>query len=67
MLDVVIKSQRRLGFHTVQHKPVITDNDMKKLQESGIFNIDKPRGLLYGAWFYITLYFCSRRREDQRN
>ena len=32
-----------------QHKPVITDNDMRKLQERRIFNIDEPAGLIYGA------------------
>ena len=65
-LDAVIKSQRRQGFETVQHKPVIMNNDMVKLQESGIFNIDEPIGLLYGAWFYIMLHFCRRGREGQR-
>ena len=39
---------------------------MRKLQESGIFNIDEPIGLLYGAWLYITLHFCRRGREVQR-
>ena len=39
---------------------------MRKLQESGIVNIDEPIGLLSGARFYITLHFCRRGRESQR-
>ena len=35
MLDAVIKSQRLQGFETVKHKPVITDDDMRKLQKVG--------------------------------
>ena len=31
---------------------------------SGGFCLDT--GLFYGAWFYITLHFCRRGREGQR-
>ena len=66
MLEAVIKSQRRQGFETVQDKPVITNKDMRKLLECGIFSIEEPTGLLYDAWFYIMLHFCRRGRDGQR-
>ena len=60
MLDSVLRNTSRLGKEKVQYKPLITENDLQKLQESGVFNTQEPLGLLRATWFYVTLHFCRR-------
>ena len=66
MLNSVLRNLRHLGKEKVQHKTVITENDLQKLQESGVFNTQEPLGLLRATWFHVTLHFCRRGQEGQR-
>ena len=66
MLNSVLRNMRRLGKEKVQHKPVIMENDLKELQESGVFNTQEPLGLFTATWFRVTLHFCRRGQEGQQ-
>ena len=53
----------------VVHKNPITSEQMQKLFTSdqlGEGNTKDPSQLLRTAWFYLTLYFGKRGRENQR-
>ena len=45
----------------------IKHEDMRHLKESAIISPTTPQCLLYNIWFHVTLYFCGRGREGQRN
>ena len=50
-----------------EHKPPISDEDIKKLYECGLFNIDTPSTLQNKVFFELMLYFCHRGRQNLRH
>lgn len=67
MLDAKLKSLKKQGKHDVQHKPAIELEDLHKLKTSETISPSSPSGLLRNVWFHITLFWCRRGREGQRN
>lgn len=67
MLNAKLKSLKQQGKLSVQHKPAIEIEDLKKLKASPAISPSSPSGLLMNVWFHITLYWCRRGREGQRN
>ncbi|XP_028390782.1 uncharacterized protein LOC114515682 [Dendronephthya gigantea] len=67
-LNAICKKQTREGkVGAIVHKAAITPEQLEKLYESGqLGNSDSqnPRQLMQTAWFYITLYFGKRGREN---
>lgn len=53
----------------VVHKHPLTSAQMQELFRSGQLgdsNLKDPSQILRTAWFYLTLYFGKRGRENQR-
>ncbi|XP_078374382.1 uncharacterized protein LOC144657915 [Oculina patagonica] len=67
MLDAKLKDMKKHGEQNVKHKPAIEREDLRSLKESDVISPTTPQGLLYNVWFHVTLYFCRRGREGQRN
>ena len=67
MLDAKLKVMKQQGEENVKHKPCIEREDLRRLKESDVMSPSTPQGLLNNVWFHITLYFCRRGREGQRN
>ena len=66
ILDAKLRLNRREGKETTKHKPSIESNYLVKIQSSEFTNMDTPAGLLHKVWFYVSLYWCRRGREGQR-
>jgi len=47
-------------------KPAINKDDIKKLYESGLFNLTQPETLQNKVFFEIMLFFCRRGRQNLR-
>ena len=60
---VVLKKK---GLAKVEHKPPISDTDMKKLYSSTVFSIDQPKSLLRKVFFELMLFLCRRGQENLR-
>lgn len=67
ILDAKLRINRRMGKENVQHKPVIVPSDLAKIQASPFLSVTNPSGLLRRTWFYVSLYWCRRGREGQRD
>lgn len=67
MLDAKLKNMKQHGEENVKHKPCIEHEDLRILKDGPVMCPSTPQGLLYNVWFHITLYFCHRGREGQRN
>ena len=67
MLDAKLKDMKKHGEQNVKHKPAIESEDLRRLKESDVISPTTPQGLLYNVWFHVTLFFCQRGREGQRN
>ncbi|KAK3749821.1 hypothetical protein QZH41_002554 [Actinostola sp. cb2023] len=67
MLDAKLKNLKQQEKQSVQHKPAIAVEDLKKLKTSTTISPSTPLGLLMNVWLHITLYWCRRGREGQRN
>ena len=67
MLDAKLKNMKQQGEQSVKHKPCIENEDLRRLKESAVMSTSTPQGLLNNVWFHITLYFCRRECEGQRN
>lgn len=67
ILDAQLKINRRAGKENIQHKPVIVQSDLEKIKKSPYLAMDNPYGLLRRTWFFVSLYWCRRGREGQRN
>ena len=65
ILDAKLRINRQTGKENVQHKPVIVR--LAKIQASPFLSITTPAELLRRTWFYVSLFWCRRRREGQRN
>ena len=66
MLECKLKLNRREGKENVKHKPVIQKEDIEKLKRSPFLSFNDPAGLLRRVWFIITLFWCRRGCESQR-
>ena len=49
---------KRQGLARVEHKPLIREEDLKKLYESGVFCLNDPEKLQNKVFFEVMLYFC---------
>ena len=47
----------------MQHKPPISEEDLRKVYSSSAFNINTPVGLQNKVWFEVTLFFCPRQEN----
>ena len=60
----VLKAQcvflKKEGLGKSTHKPPIMEEDMQKLYQSNVFNINTPKGLQKKVFFEVMLYFCRR-------
>lgn len=66
-LSAKLKRIKEKGKCKVQHHSSIQPEDIKKCYDSGIFDESTPTSLLRVNWFNISLFFCRRGRENQRN
>ena len=66
MLECKLKVNRREGKENVQHKPIIEPADIRKMKESPFLSFENSAGLLRRVWFIVTLYWCRRGCERQR-
>ena len=57
---------RERGLGTTEHKPPISDEDIKKLYRSGLFATDTPTTLQNKVFFEIMLFFCRHGRQNLR-
>jgi len=67
MLGAKLKEMKKQGEQNVKHKPAIEREDLQRLKESDAISLTTPHGLLYNVCSHVTLYFCRRGREGQRN
>ena len=58
ILDAKLRINRRAGKENIQHKPVIVPSDLAKIRASPF---------LRRTWLYVSLYWCKRGREGQRD
>ena len=65
--QAALANLKRLGFGDTKHYPEIDENDLRKLQESGVLiNDESPQALQYKVWFELVLFICRRGRENLR-
>ncbi|CAB4026334.1 Integrator complex subunit 9-like [Paramuricea clavata] len=57
---------KSIGLDKPGHKPPISDADIKRLYECGLFDTDSPNTLQNKVFFEIMLYFCRRGRQNLR-
>ena len=67
MLDAKIKQLKQEGMQNTMHKPAIEKEDLAKLKTSEVFSLTKPLSLLRNVWFHVSLFWCRRGFEGQRN
>ena len=66
LLQSMIKLNKRENNENTKHKPPIPAADLQKLKSSNTIRGDSPLGLLRNVWLNISLYWCRRGREGQR-
>ena len=57
---------KKEGLGKVNHKIPIAPEDMKKLYEHEVFNLDQPKSLQRKVFFDLMLYLCRSRIENLR-
>ena len=67
MLDAKIKQLKKEGTQNTIHKPPIDEVDLAKLKTSEVFSLTKPLSFLRNVWFHVSLFWCRRGFEGQRN
>ena len=71
VLDPFVKDLRRRGkVAGIVHKKAVSKDQIQRLFESrelGLANSQNPAQLQRMAWFYLTLFFGRRGRENQRH
>lgn len=67
MLDAKIKQLEKEGMQNTIHKPPIDKEDLAKLKTSKVFSLTKSLSLLRNVWFHVSLSWCRRGFEGQRN
>ena len=69
-LDAFVKDLRRTGkVAGIVHKKAVSKDQIQRLFESGELgpaNSQNPAQLQRTAWFYLTLFFGRRGRENQQ-
>ena len=60
------KEMKRRGLGKVEHYRSISEDDMTKLYESGVFDVEQPLGLLRKVFFELLLHLCRRGQENLR-
>ena len=66
ILESTLKLNRKDGKQSVEHKPIIEESNIHKLQKSPFLSYNTAVGLLRRVWFIVTLYWCRRGCEGQR-
>jgi len=68
MYEAVLVDMKKKGLGVVDHKPPITQDDLKKLYSSDtpVFNVNSAAGLQSKVWFEIMFYLCRRGQENLR-
>lgn len=61
-----VRKLRQDGLDKTQHKDAVSNNDMKRLYESGVLSTEHPLGLQRKVYVEISLHFCRRGREGLR-
>jgi hypothetical protein len=69
IMKATLTDMKKHGHGSVDHKPPISGDDLKKLysSENVAFNIDTPAGLQMKVWFDLMFFLCRRGRENLRN
>ena len=67
MLDAKMKQLKKEGMQNTIHKPSIDKVDLAKFKTSEVFSLTKPLSLLRNVWFHVSLFWCRRGFEGQRN
>ena len=62
-----VKELKQEGNGTVDHFPVIKDDDIQTLYKSLYFNVKTPCGLQNKVQFDVRLYFCRRGAENMHS
>ena len=52
---------------SIHHTETLTEDDERKLWESGVLNVDTPIGLFNCVFFYNGKKFCLRGGDEHRN
>ena len=65
MLNAKLKNMKQQG--EAKHKPCIENEDLRRLKESAVMSPSTSQGPLNNVLFHITLHFCRRGGERQRN
>ena len=60
----VLAELKRSGKGDVEHYPIITETDLKKLYSSTHLCITTPQGLLNKVQFDVRMFFCRRGNEN---
>ena len=58
---------KKIGLGATNHKPPISEEDITKLYESGVFGLSTPISLQRKVFFEIMLFFCRRGVENLRS
>ena len=67
MLNAKLKDLKKAGMESTKHKPAIEREDLMKLKSgSDVLLPVNPLSLLRNVWFHVSLYWCRRGREGQR-
>ena len=67
MLDAKIKQLKQEGMQNIKHKQAVEKEDLVKLKTSEVCSLTKPLSLLKNVWFHVSLFWCHRGFEGQRN
>ena len=62
----VLKQVKKDGKGTVKHKPPVSNNDMRKIHESGLVDPESPIGLQNKVFLDVMVYFRQRGRVSLR-
>ncbi|KXJ14039.1 uncharacterized protein LOC110239398 [Exaiptasia diaphana] len=55
------------GLDKVDHKPLLLEDDLIKLYQSGVFDTRYPRTLQNKVFFEIILFFCRRYGQNPKD
>ena len=63
----VLVEMKKLGIHSVQHKPQLSQSDFNKLYHSSVLSTSDPVGLQNKVFVDVMMYLSSCGREDLRS
>ncbi|XP_031575437.1 uncharacterized protein LOC116309046 [Actinia tenebrosa] len=66
ILESKLKVNKREQKQNTKHKLVIEPADVSKVKKNPFLSHENPYGLLRRVWFIVTLYWCRRGCEGQR-